>query len=175
MSIKDENQDWDKKGLNYKSLDAQNTIKSHWRHIRTRLYFTSASHLYTLLNVIKYGLKHVNPNQPSAEEAINDIRLENTLRLDFMSGIFFRVFENLTLADENDPGRFRLDIMVNNGSILFPDKISEIEDHCIPISLEDSYSKTLTLEDIDHFFITLLNMQYQPENASEEEPTQEEP
>ena len=92
-----------------------------------------------------------------------------------MSGIFFRVFENL-IADDNDPARFKLDIMVNNGSILHPDSIENIEDHCIPISLEDTYSKTLTLEDIDHFFITLLNMQYQPENGSDqtEEETKDE-
>jgi hypothetical protein len=105
--------------------------------------------------VIKYGLKHAN----CQAEVPNDSRLEDTLRLDFMSGIFFRVFENL-VSDQNDPARFKLDIMVNNGSILHPDKIKDIEDHCIPISLEDTYSKTLTLEDIDHFFLTLLNMQY---------------
>ena len=111
--------------------------------------------------MIKYGLKHANTHK----EVVNDPKLEDTLRLDFMSGIFFRVFENLE-SDENDPARFKLDIMVNNGSILHPDKIKNIEDHCIPISLEDTFSKTLTLEDIDHFFITLLNMQYQPESNS---------
>ena len=90
-----------------------------------------------------------------------------------MSGIFFRVFENL-ISDENDPARFKLDIMVNNGSILHPDSIGEIENHCIPISLDDTYSKTLTLEDIDHFFYTLLNMQYQPENGSNQGSNQDE-
>ena len=79
-----------------------------------------------------------------------------------MSGIFFRVFENL-ISDENDPARFKLDIMVNNGSLLHPDKIKDIQDHCIPISLNDTFQKTLTLEDINHFFVTLLNMQNGPE------------
>lgn len=88
---------------------------------------------------------------------VDDIKLEDTLRLDFMSGIFFRVFENLN-SDENDPARFKLDIMVNNGSLVFPDTIKDIKDHCIPILLDNTFSKTLTLEDIDHFFLTLLNM-----------------
>ena len=83
--------------------------------------------------------------------------VEDTLRLDFMSGIFFRVFENLH-CDEHDPARFKLDIMVNTGSILIPDSIKDIKDHCIPIMLDKTFSKTLTLEDIDHFFLTLLNM-----------------
>ena len=85
------------------------------------------------------------------------------MRLDFMSGIFFRVFENLH-CDEHDPARFKLDIMVNTGSILIPDAIKDIKEHCIPILLDNTFSKTLTLEDIDHFFLTLLNMQYNPES-----------
>ena len=145
--FQDENDEWEKKGLDHKSLDAQNQIKNHWRHVRTRLYFTSASHLYTLLNVIKHGLNQI--------EQVSDKRLEDTLRLDFMSGIFFRVFENL-YSDDNDPARFKLEIMINNGSLLNPDKLKDIENHCIPISLDDTYSKTLTLDDIDTFF---MNMQ----------------
>lgn len=75
-----------------------------------------------------------------------------------MSGIYFRVFENLILND-NDPDRFKLHIMINYGSLLDPDTINSIEDHTIPISIDNVYQKTLTLDDIDSFFITLLDMQ----------------
>lgn len=122
--------------------------------------------MYTLLNVIKYGLQHVNNNTDDTDKAKDNMVfkkgddkqiIEDTFRLDFMSGIFFRVFENLH-CDEHDPARFKLDIMVNCGSILNPDSIKDIKDHCIPILLDNTFSKTLTLEDIDHFFLTLLNM-----------------
>ena len=121
--------------------------------------------MYTLLNVIKFGLKEpLNNNDKlyrSSEQKIDEI-----LRLDFLSGIYFRVFENL-ISDENDPARFKLDIRVNNGSILNPEKMNEIEDHCIPIVLaNNSYRETLTLEDIHSFFNTLLGIQEIPEKES---------
>jgi hypothetical protein len=145
-------------------MDAQSKVKSHWRHVRSRLYFTSASHMYTLLNVIKYGLQHVNNITDATDNQKEDKHIaEDTLRLDFMSGIFFRVFENLH-CEEHDPARFKLDIMVNRGSIVLPDTVKDIKDHCIPILLDNTFSKTLTLEDIDHFFLTLLNMQYNPDS-----------
>ena len=52
----------------------------------------------------------------------HEIGLNRSLRMDFMSGIFFRVFENLA-ADENDSSRFKLDIIVNNGAIVYPDEL----------------------------------------------------
>lgn len=42
------------------------------------------------------------------------------------------------------------------GSALYPDKLNEIEDHVIPIKLEDCLTKELTLENVDLFFNTLL-------------------
>ena len=68
-----------------------------------------------------------------------------------MSGIYFRVFENLN-SEENDPARFKLDIMVNHGALL-PDNLSKIKEHCIPINLMKSFSQTLTLEDIDNILL----------------------
>jgi len=82
--------------------------------------------------------------------------------MDFLSGIYFRVFENL-ISHENDPQRFKLEIMVNDGSVLNPDKLSEIREHCIPIELaNNNYRETLTLENIHSFFNTLLSMQETP-------------
>ena len=68
-----------------------------------------------------------------------------------MSGIFFRVYENL-LAGENDRDRFKMEIKVNKGSTLKPEKMDLIDDHCIQIELENSYVRTMTLDDVDSFF-----------------------
>lgn len=36
----------------------ESDLNSPWRHVRTRLYFTSASHMYSLFNILYYGLGH---------------------------------------------------------------------------------------------------------------------
>ena len=61
-----------------------------------------------------------------------EAKLEDIQRLDFLSGIYFKVFENL-ISEKDDPARFKLVIMVQNGSIINPDTIKDIEDHCINI------------------------------------------
>lgn len=113
--------------------------------------------MYTLLNVLKFGLKQVEKSD-EIKCTTNEKKLENSLRLDFMSGIFFQVYENLN-CEVKDPQRFKLDIQMNTGSVLDPERLNQIDDHCIPISLSENYRKTLTLEDIDSFFLTLLDLQ----------------
>lgn len=48
---------WEKSGLDGAGVDDR--VRSSWRHIRTRLYFTSASHMYTLLHTLKLGVDSV--------------------------------------------------------------------------------------------------------------------
>ena len=52
-----EDRQWEKSGLDEAGLDSR--VKSSWRHVRTRLYFTSASHMYTLLHTLKLGVDSI--------------------------------------------------------------------------------------------------------------------
>ena len=52
-----EERQWEKSGLDEAGLDDR--VRSSWRHIRTRLYFTSASHMYTLLHALKLGVDSI--------------------------------------------------------------------------------------------------------------------
>lgn len=122
----DEYQKWEEKGLDHSRLEG--LVKSHWRHIRTRLYFTSASHMYTLLNTLKLGVNSFLVDQTNEKD--RDM-LENITTLDYMSGIIFRLYENLGL-DQDDPKRFRLEIMVHRGAVV-ESQDQVVDEHTIPI------------------------------------------
>lgn len=86
--------------------------------------------MYTLLNTLKLGLNsflidQTNENDKNA--------LENITTLDYMSGIVFRLYENLGIAEDN-PDRFRLEIMVHRGAIIEEDFEKTIEEHTLPVS-----------------------------------------
>jgi len=111
--------------------------------------------MYTLLNTIKLGIGSilVDESDKQAKE-----ELDRILRLDFMSHFVFRLFENLNV--EEDPSRFRLEIMVNRGSLISPKLIKEVKDHTVPIKFEGyvNINKKLNLEKLDAFLNELENL-----------------
>ena len=78
----------------------------NWRHIRTRLYFTSASHMYSLLNILTLGNDRELLRHSPVDEAE---KVFNILYMGYLSHIEFRLYENLTMS-EDDHNRFRMQI-----------------------------------------------------------------
>ncbi len=70
--------------------------------------------MYTLLNTLKLGVNSFLIDQQDEKDSDT---LENITTLDYMSGIVFRLYENLGLH-ENDRERFRLEIMVHRGAVI---------------------------------------------------------
>jgi hypothetical protein len=66
-------------------------IKSADRHVKTRLYFTSESHMHSLLNVLRYA--YVADDGLAAPHSTHLKKLEQVDELDYLSHIVFRLFE----------------------------------------------------------------------------------
>jgi hypothetical protein len=73
-----------------------NSIK---RHVRTRIYFTSESHIHALMNILRYS--EMDGQSLLSEEARE--RLDNTAEFDYLTQIVFRLYEqNLVRANSPD-------------------------------------------------------------------------
>ena len=133
-------------GLNRNMLD-KGEIKSSWRHIKTRFYFTSQSHLYTLLNTLLYGLNSFLVDNNSDGKKIND--LWYVFDLDYCSSIVFRVFENFKKDPESDE-RFRVELVVSPGANKNP-KTSD-ENHQLGIEPWIALNKHLSIKSLNNYF-----------------------
>ncbi|KAF8399400.1 hypothetical protein HHK36_015264 [Tetracentron sinense] len=70
-------------------------VKSPERHVRTRLYFTSESHIHSLMNVLRYCNLDESLQGETSLVCHNALeRLFKTKELDYMSYIVLRMFEN---------------------------------------------------------------------------------
>jgi inositol-hexakisphosphate/diphosphoinositol-pentakisphosphate 1-kinase len=91
--VKDfENENQVYSGLDRGRLNA-NDVKSAWRHVKTRYYFTCASHLYSLINTIIFGIDSFLIDQTESNQIFIK-ELKNVLDLDYCSHIVFRLYEN---------------------------------------------------------------------------------
>jgi len=79
--------------------------------VRTRLYFTSESHIHGLMNALCYA---VPPEDcPLSIEAQK--RYHNTPELCYLTHLVIRVFEDMN-KNEDDPTRFRIEILFSPGA-----------------------------------------------------------
>ncbi|KAG4383350.1 hypothetical protein GLYMA_13G065500v4 [Glycine max] len=118
--------DDDDKETKYRLDPKYANVKTPERHVRTRLYFTSESHIHSLMNVLRY----CNLEESLQEESLvcrNALeRLCKTKELDYMSHIVLRMFENTEVALE-DPKRYRIELTYSRGADLSPLELL----HCI--------------------------------------------
>ncbi|KAI4389068.1 hypothetical protein MLD38_001332 [Melastoma candidum] len=114
-------------------------VRTPERHVRTRLYFTSESHIHSLMNVLRYcNLDESHQGEDSLLSECGLERLHKTKELDYMSYIVLRMFESTEVALE-DPKRFRIEITFSRGADLSPLEKNDTEaeslhkEHTLPI------------------------------------------
>ena len=133
---------------NWSGLDAtkmnENEIKTPERHVKSRFYFTCASHMYALLNIIGYGYNSIltHNNKKSFEE------LKKIFDFDYCSHIIFRLFEDLNVELQN-PKRFRLEIIMSPGSNKNPREAND--EHLINVAPWIFLNKKLSLTQMKKF------------------------
>lgn len=100
-------------------------INTMGRRIRTRLYFTSESHLHTLLNVLRFPSKAPGAKKsPLSRRGVNII--SSAPELCYLTQVIIRLFENKA-KDTNDPKRFRIEILFSPGASATPLHVSEMK------------------------------------------------
>ncbi len=132
-------------------------INTMGRRIRTRLYFTSESHLHTMLNCMRFagaeGCKPILSKQ--GMEVIC-----NTRELCYLTQIVIRLFEDTSRSME-DPRRFRVEILFSAGATATPLHIHEANrdadlSRLDTASLELVGREDLTCKDIEDFFSSAI-------------------
>ncbi|CAH8385688.1 unnamed protein product [Eruca vesicaria subsp. sativa] len=135
----DKNDDDDDKETKYRLDPKYANVKKPERHVRTRLYFTSESHIHSLMNVLRYC--NLDESLQGEDSLISQNALERlfkTKELDYMSYIVLRLFENTEVSLE-DPKRFRIELTFSRGADLSPlennDEEAEslLREHTLPI------------------------------------------
>ncbi|XP_053991375.1 uncharacterized protein LOC128883241 [Hylaeus volcanicus] len=96
-------------------------IKSPWRIVRSRYYVASASHIFSLFNILLHGygvLQKEKISDNSQKNLIDEESLDtatNITDIHYLSHIVFRVWEKRNV-DSNNPNRFRVEIQFSTGA-----------------------------------------------------------
>ncbi|TMW67341.1 hypothetical protein Poli38472_012457 [Pythium oligandrum] len=138
--------------LNPSYAKNKHEIKSTHRSVRTRLYFTSESHLHTLLNVLRYGRDDCPVNAPVGEEAKKWV--EEVPELCYMTHFVVRVFERFQYAAD-DPQRFRLEISFSPGADQDPLN-EDVHSHLSVAPLKVISREGLTCQELVDYFADVI-------------------
>ncbi|CAO2178027.1 unnamed protein product [Urochloa humidicola] len=164
------NECFERSGSNNKSIDLDESHKETKycldpkyanvvepeRRVRTRLYFTSESHIHSLINVLRYCNLDESLNGEESLVCRSSLdRLLKTRELDYMSYIVLRMFENTEVPLEH-PKRFRIEMTFSRGA-----DISSLEsgakapllpgDHTMPIMEPERLQEVRSYITLDKF------------------------
>ena len=132
-------------------------INTMGRRIRTRLYFTSESHMHTMLNVLRFGGMEGQPCPLS--KAGNKI-ISNTPELCYLTQIVLRLFED-SRRPADDPRRFRVEILFSPGATATPMHMAELERDSDASRFDTEGLKMigregLTCQEVEDYFTTAM-------------------
>ncbi len=88
-------------------------IHTPGRHVRTRLYFTSESHIYSLLTVLKYGNLFEDENDEQWKTAISF--LNRIPELNYLTQIVIMLYEDPNVEPNSDK-RFHVELHFSSGA-----------------------------------------------------------
>jgi len=130
-------------------------INTLGRRIRTRLYFTSESHLHTLLNVLRFPDSSPGSSlSPLSQQG--KFLIADAPELCYLTQVTIRLFED-TKKDMNDSTRFRIEIMFSPGATATPIHMAEMKRDMDTSRFDtDSLSviskDNLTCQEIENYF-----------------------
>ncbi|EFJ51971.1 hypothetical protein VOLCADRAFT_56293 [Volvox carteri f. nagariensis] len=115
-------------------------INSPLRHVRTRIYFTSESHMHSLVNVLRWchlgadaaGCCAMPPITPPEGACA---QLDEMTELDYLTQVVFRMYENKTVPVESQE-RFRVEVLFSPGANYNPFDFASTSlhnNHVLPI------------------------------------------
>jgi len=134
-------------------------INTMGRRIRTRMYFTSESHLHTMLNILRFDRgDHGKSLLSEHGRAI----LNATPELCYLTQIVMRVFED-NRRDFNDPRRFRVELLFSPGATATPFQLNELDRQADSsrfntAPLQRIGRDDLTCEDVEKFFDNAITL-----------------
>ncbi|KAH9556345.1 hypothetical protein CY35_07G021800 [Sphagnum magellanicum] len=130
------NDDDTEKETQYRLDPKYANVRTPERHVRTRLYFTSESHIHSLINILWYcHLDDSLKGEPGLVSNEGLQRISEIKELDYLTHIVLRMFENTAVPLE-DPKRFRIELMFSNGAALSPlEATPRNQDHTLPVLL----------------------------------------
>ncbi|GAX74145.1 hypothetical protein CEUSTIGMA_g1594.t1 [Chlamydomonas eustigma] len=109
-------------------------VNSPLRHVRTRIYFTSESHIHSLISVLRFC--NLGDNVKVSKGLLTQegqSLLEGCSEFDYLTHIVFRMYENKAVPVQ-DPKRFHVEISFSPGAAYNPvEVVSARNDHALPI------------------------------------------
>ncbi|XP_014679838.1 PREDICTED: inositol hexakisphosphate and diphosphoinositol-pentakisphosphate kinase 2-like [Priapulus caudatus] len=89
-------------------------VMSPGRNVRTRLYFTSESHIHSLLNVLRYGSLVSNPEDEQWQRAMEYV--SSVSELNYLTQIVIMLYEDPS-KDPQSEHRFHVELHFSPGAI----------------------------------------------------------